>query len=162
MSGRLVSRSTVANLSAFGAGLVFAIGLTISGMTHPRKIVGFLDPRASGGWDPSLAFVMVGALVVAAAAFPLILRRSRPLLASRFALTTKREIEPRLVVGAALFGLGWGLGGFCPGPAVVVLVTGALPVLVFVASMLAGMALFDVYRPVAGAEKTSESVGNRS
>lgn len=156
------SANVASNVAAFGAGLLFAIGLAISGMTHPRKVVGFLDPTRGArggnlGWDPSLAFVMLGAIAVGLVAFRLILRRSRPLFAAGFALPTMRNIDARLVVGAALFGLGWGLGGFCPGPAVVTLVTGAVPVLVFVAAMLAGMALFDVYALVAGAGESADS-----
>jgi uncharacterized membrane protein YedE/YeeE len=128
-------------LAAFVAGLVFAIGIAISGMSHPRKVLGFLD--VTGDWDPSLAFVMAGALAVGTLAFRVILRRPAPILGDRFALPERAAIDRPLLVGAAVFGIGWGIGGFCPGPALVTVVTGASPVLVFVAAMLGGMALFD-------------------
>lgn len=138
------------NLVAFVSGLLFAVGLALAGMTHPQKVLAFLDP--TGGWDPSLAFVMVGAIGVCAIAFRFILRRARPRFAAEFALPERTQVDGRLVVGAALFGLGWGLGGFCPGPAVVSAVTGAVPALVFLGAMLAGMALFPLYeRAVANA-----------
>lgn len=126
---------------AFACGVLFALGLAISGMTHPTKVLAFLD--FTGGWDPSLAFVMGGGVLVNVLLFRVALRRGTPLLGRAFALPHKRAIDARLVGGAALFGVGWGLGGFCPGPAVVSLVGGAAPVVVFVVAMLAGMALHD-------------------
>lgn len=126
---------------AFACGLLFALGLAISGMTHPTKILAFLD--FAGAWDPSLVFVMGGGVLVNVLLFRVALRRGAPLLASRFALPDKRAIDPRLVGGAAVFGVGWGLGGFCPGPAVVSVAGGAAPVVVFVVAMLAGMAIHD-------------------
>lgn len=126
---------------AFACGALFALGLAISGMTHPTKVLAFLD--FAGAWDPSLAFVMGGGVLVNVLLFRVAFRRGAPLLASAFALPEKRAIDARLVGGAALFGVGWGLGGFCPGPAVVSLAGGAAPVVVFVVAMVAGMALHD-------------------
>lgn len=123
--------------SAFLCGLVFAIGLGIGGMTQPAKVLGFLD--VFGAWDPSLAFVMAGAVVTHAISRVLVLRRSAPVLASRFSLPTLTGIDRRLVVGAALFGAGWGIAGFCPGPALVSSGAGARTALLFTAAMLAGM-----------------------
>jgi len=122
---------------SFLSSLVFAVGLALSGMTQPAKVLGFLD--VSGAWDPSLAFVMAGAIGVHALAYRLIRRRPAPLYAAEFALPASQRIDARLLLGAGLFGVGWGLGGFCPGPALTSLVTGAPKVLVFVGAMLAGM-----------------------
>ncbi|MDP9456667.1 MAG: YeeE/YedE family protein [Actinomycetota bacterium] len=134
---------------ALFSGALFGLGLAVSGMMDPRKVIGFLD--VAGDWDPTLAFVMGGALLVTLPAFRLILRRPRPIFADGFALPTKNALDRRLIGGAALFGVGWGLSGFCPGPAVAALATGLTPVLAFVASMLAGMAVyawfFDLPRP---------------
>ncbi len=127
-------------LVALFAGMLFGLGLAISGMMNPAKVVGFLD--VAGGWDPTLAFVMGGALLVTVPAFRLILGRPRPILADGFALPTKSALDGRLLGGAALFGVGWGLSGFCPGPAVAALVTGLTPVFAFVAAMIAGMVLY--------------------
>ena len=122
------------------AGTLFGLGLAISGMVNPAKIIGFLD--FAGDWDPTLAFVFGGALLVAIPAFRLILRRPQPVLADAFDLPTKKDVDGRLLGGAALFGIGWGLAGLCPGPAVTALASGLLPVFVFVAAMVAGMALY--------------------
>jgi uncharacterized protein len=124
---------------ALFSGALFGLGLAVSGMTNPAKVIGFLD--FAGGWDPTLAFVMGGALLVTIPAFRLILGRQRPILAGDFALPTKTSLDARLLGGAALFGVGWGLSGFCPGPAVVALTTGLTPVFAFVAAMVAGMVL---------------------
>ncbi len=118
-------------------------------MTQPTRIIGFLD--VAGNWDPTLAFVMGGAVTVTLVLFPLILRRSRPALAERFVLPVKRRIDVPLLVGAALFGIGWGLSGYCPGPALVSLVTASRPVLVFVGVMATGLYLG---RQVLGAVQT--------
>jgi hypothetical protein len=126
-------------LVSFVSGVVFALGLGISGMTRPAKVLGFLD--LAGPWDPSLAFVMGGAIAVFSFAY-WALARETPLLAPRFAVVPRGEIDRRLVGGALLFGVGWGLGGLCPGPAVVSIVSARAPALVFVISMLAGMWLF--------------------
>jgi uncharacterized protein len=125
---------------ALFAGALFGLGLAVSGMMNPAKVIGFLD--FAGGWDPTLAFVMGGALLVTVPAFRLILGRPRPILADGFALPTRSALDARLLGGAALFGVGWGLSGFCPGPAVAALVTGLTPVFAFVAAMVAGMVLY--------------------
>lgn len=127
--------------AAMLAGVVFGVGLAVSGMMDPAKVIGFLD--FAGDWDPTLAFVMGGALLVTAPAFYLILKRPRPALADSFDLPVKTTLDTRLLGGSALFGVGWGLSGFCPGPAVAALTTGLGPVFAFVAAMLAGMALHE-------------------
>lgn len=124
-------------LVAFAGGALFAVGLAVGGMTQPAKVIGFLD--VTGDWDPSLIFVMAGAIAVHAIVYRLVRRRSAPFLAERFAVPTRRDLDPRLIGGAALFGVGWGLGGYCPGPGVTALVSGSAPALVFVASMLGAM-----------------------
>jgi uncharacterized protein len=121
------------------AGVLFGLGLAVSGMVDPQKVIGFLD--VAGHWDPTLAFVMGGALLVAIPAFRLIFRHSRPVLADDFDLPTKDSLDASLLGGAALFGVGWGLSGFCPGPSVTALASGLVPVFAFVAAMIAGMAL---------------------
>ena len=126
-------------LSALGCGFVFGLGLAISGMMNPAKIIGFLD--VAGDWDPTLAFVMGGALLVAVPAYRMILGRTRPVLDGGFSLPTRTELDAPLILGSALFGVGWGLVGFCPGPAVAAVVTGLPAVLGFVAALLAGMVL---------------------
>ena len=122
------------------AGVLFGLGLAVSGMVDPQKVIGFLD--VAGHWDPTLVFVMGGALLVAIPAFRLIFRRSRPVLADDFDLPTKDSLDASLLGGAALFGVGWGLSGFCPGPSVTALASGLVPVFAFVAAMIAGMALY--------------------
>lgn len=119
------------------AGALFGAGLLVSGMTDPAKVVAFLD--VVGGWDPSLAFVMGGAVMVNMVAFRLIARRSDPWFDTKFHLPTRRDIDRPLVVGAALFGVGWGLGGLCPGPGLVSAASGSTAGVAFVAAMLAGM-----------------------
>lgn len=128
-------------VAAFFSGLVFGLGLIVSGMANPAKVLGFLD--LAGAWDPSLALVMAGAIAVGLAAFALARRRARSLLGAAMQLPTARAIDRRLVAGSLLFGVGWGLAGFCPGPALVALGMGATKALVFVAAMLAGMGLFE-------------------
>jgi uncharacterized protein len=129
-----------ATLSAFAAGLVFGLGLIVARMVDPAKVLGFLD--LAGAWDPSLAFVMGGAVAVAAVGFRLAARRSNPLAASQFQLPAGRGIDSRLMVGSALFGVGWGLVGICPGPGIVALAFGNGKAAVFMAAMVAGMALW--------------------
>lgn len=131
------------SLTSFLLGALFGIGLIVSGMIHPQKVQDFLD--VSGQWDASLALVMGGALLVTALTFPLIVKRREPLLATKFHLPTAKEIDTKLIVGAALFGIGWGLGGFCPGPAIVGLLSGSTAPIVFVAAMIVGMVLQRVY-----------------
>jgi len=123
-------------VSSFFIGMLFGLGLAVSEMTNPARVIGFLD--VAGRWDPTLIFVMVGALLITGSIFPLILRRARPLLADRFALPTKTRIDRPLVLGAIIFGIGWGLAGFCPGPALAALASGSPAVLLFVLAMSAG------------------------
>ena len=129
---------------ALFSGALFGLGLAVSGMANPQKVIGFLD--VAGDWDPTLAFVMGGALLVTVPAFRFIFGHRRPILAEDFELPTAKEVDTRLVGGSALFGVGWGLSGFCPGPAVVALLpalaTGIVPVFAFVAAMLAGMVIY--------------------
>lgn len=137
---------------SFAAGLLFGIGLLLSGMTQPAKVVGFLD--VLGGWDPSLALVMIGAIATHSLAYLAVSRRQGPLWGGRWAIPSRRDIDTRLLAGAALFGAGWGLGGYCPGPALTSAVSGSAPTLLFVASMLAGMWLFALWEAAsAGATK---------
>jgi uncharacterized membrane protein YedE/YeeE len=126
---------------ALVAGTLFGLGLAISGMINPRKVLGFLD--IAGAWDPTLAFVMLGALAVTMPAFRFVVRREGPWFARKFALPQRKDVDVRLVTGSLLFGIGWGLAGFCPGPALAALVVGAPRVYVFVAAMIAGFLLFE-------------------
>lgn len=124
-------------LAAFAAGLVFGVGLLLSGMTDPGKVIGFLD--LAGRWDPSLAFVMGGAILVGLFAFAVAGRRARSFFGGAMHLPHNRDIDTRLVGGSLVFGIGWGLAGFCPGPALVSFGSGADQAAVFVAAMLIGM-----------------------
>ena len=124
------------------AGLVFGLGLIVSGMANPAKVLGFLD--LSGAWDPSLALVMAGAIGVSFFAFLFAKKRTRSLIGADMKLPTGRTIDRRLVVGSTLFGIGWGVAGFCPGPGLVALGMGEVKALIFVAAMLAGMVLFEL------------------
>jgi len=123
------------------AGLIFGLGLILSGLANPAKVLGFLD--LAGGWDPSLMLVMAGAIAVGALAFASAGRRQFSGLGHAMKLPTASAIDRRLLLGSGLFGVGWGLAGFCPGPALVALGQGELKALIFVASMLAGMAIFE-------------------
>ncbi len=129
--------------SFFLAGLVFAVGLVLGGMTNPQKIIGFLD--VAGDWDPSLAFVMAGAIGVHALTYRFTMRRSKPLLGEKFLVPKRSDVDASLVVGALLFGVGWGLVGYCPGPAVVA--TGAMvaEASILLASIVLGHWLFEGY-----------------
>ncbi len=126
-------------LAALAAGLLFGLGLTVSQMANPAKVLGFLD--LAGDWDPSLAIVLAGAVATTALGFRLVRRAGRPLLAPTFRLPSATRIDRPLLLGAILFGLGWGLVGFCPGPALAALGLDGLPVPVFILAMLAGMLL---------------------
>jgi len=130
------------NFNAFLVGLLFGLGLIISGMTDPAKIIGFLD--LTGAWDPSLAFVMVGAILIGAIAFNIAKKRQRSLLGEPMRLSSATELDKGLVIGSLVFGIGWGMSGFCPGPAVVSAAAGQPKAWIFVVSMLAGMALYGV------------------
>ena len=123
------------------AGLVFGLGLIVSGMANPAKVLGFLD--LTGNWDPSLALVMAGAISISFFAFLVAQKRSRSLIGADMRLPGGRHIDRRLVVGGLLFGVGWGIAGFCPGPGLVALGMGEVKALVFVASMLTGMITFE-------------------
>jgi len=129
-------------LMALITGLVFGIGLIVAGMTNPAKVLGFLD--LAGRWDPSLALVMAGAILVALPAFRIAARRRQSLLGEPMHLPTATRIDRRLVLGSLAFGAGWGLAGFCPGPALASLATGAVQPLIFCAAMLAGMGIFEL------------------
>jgi uncharacterized membrane protein YedE/YeeE len=126
-------------LAAALCGLLFGAGLTVSGMTDPVRVLGFLD--VAGAWDPTLALVMAGALAVAAPGMALVRRRGAPLLAPRLLIPTRRDIDAPLLAGAVLFGVGWGLVGLCPGPALANLSTGLVEVAMFVAAMAVGLAV---------------------
>ena len=123
-------------LSALGAGFVFGIGLWVSGMANPKKVLGFLD--VAGAWDASLMLVMGGAVAVTLVAFRLVLARPKPLFSDKFHLPEKKHIDRPLVAGAAIFGVGWGIAGYCPGPALTALTTLSTESMVFVAAMIAG------------------------
>lgn len=127
---------------AFIAGLLFSVGLIVSQMVNPAKVLNFLD--IAGAWDPTLAFVMGGAILVTLPGFYFVLRRPHPLFATRFYLPTRSDIDVRLIAGAIVFGLGWGLAGLCPGPAITALATGLLPVVGFVMAMIAGALIYKV------------------
>lgn len=127
----------------FVSGLMFAIGLVLGGMTQPQKIIGFLD--IFGDWDPSLAGVMLGAVLVHAIAYRLIMRRAKPVFEPRFLVPKRSDIDASLVVGAALFGIGWGLGGYCPGPGLVAVGALVPDAAVFLASTVAGHWLYGAY-----------------
>jgi len=133
------------------AGMIFGAGLSISDMVNPLRVLNFLD--VAGSWDPTLAFVMAGALVVTALGYRLIFRRKAPLLDAKFHLPTQSQIDLPLVGGAALFGVGWGLAGMCPGPALTDLVTLEPKVLVFVGAMLVGMIAARLWRDRGAAIK---------
>lgn len=130
--------------AALIAGLLFGAGLTVSQMVNPEKILNFLDLAAipDGGWDPSLALVMVAALIVTGVGYRLVLPAGRPLWAERFQLPTKTALDRPLIVGAVLFGAGWGLVGYCPGPAIASVVYGATAALIFVAALVAGELIY--------------------
>ncbi len=142
-------------LISLGVGVVFGVGLLLSGMTQPAKVVNFLD--VLGSWDPSLAFVMGGAIGVHFLAYRLVPRLAKPVCGEGWSLPTRRDVDLRLLGGAVLFGAGWGLGGYCPGPALTTAVAGASPTLLFTGAMLAAMAGFSVwessrYNPLRGVQ----------
>jgi hypothetical protein len=126
-------------LAALVSGLIFGLGLSLSGMLDPARVRGFLD--VTGTWDPSLAFVLGGAVIMAAMGYRLSLLSGRPLLDDRFRLPTKTKVDRSLILGSAIFGIGWGLAGLCPGPAVASLSLGLAPTILFVVAMLIGMVI---------------------
>ncbi|AEB56425.1 membrane protein [Ectopseudomonas mendocina] len=130
----------MAKLTAFVCGLLFGLGVLLAGMADPAKVLAFLD--LAGDWDPSLALVMAGAIGAAALPLNLAQRRARSLLGGTMQMPTRRDLDARLVLGSLLFGVGWGIAGICPGPALAVLLSGHWQPLLFVAAMLAGMLIF--------------------
>jgi uncharacterized membrane protein YedE/YeeE len=142
-------------LASFICGLIFGAGLLISGMTDPQKVLGFLD--LFGAWDATLAFVMGGAVAVSAAGFALARQRTAPAFSARFLWPDRNDIDAPLVGGAVLFGIGWGLVGICPGPALVNLAGLSLPIVVFVIAMLAGMVGENLWRRRTTAQRTIET-----
>ena len=128
------------NASALVTGLIFGLGLAISQMVSPRKVLDFLD--VTGSWDPSLLLVMGGAVAVAMLAFRFVIKRGQPLFESEFHLPRMTKVDRRVLVGSAIFGLGWGIGGYCPGPGVAALSAGSADALVFVAGMVLGSLLY--------------------
>ncbi|TAL79267.1 MAG: YeeE/YedE family protein [Burkholderiaceae bacterium] len=139
-------------LMASFAGLIFGMGLILSGMTDPSKVIGFLD--LAGRWDPSLAFVLGGAVLVGVFAFRIAAARPKAILGSPIHLPTVRRIDRRLILGGLTFGIGWGLAGYCPGPALTSLVTGGIKPLIFTVAMLAGMGIFEFRDRMAQYSKT--------
>jgi len=145
----------IAIASAFLAGLVFGLGLLLSQMVNPAKVLGFLD--LFGAWDPSLMLVMAAAIPVAAVGFALARRRPHPVLMPSFHLSSLTAIDGDLIGGAAIFGIGWGLVGFCPGPAVVALGLGLPQAALFVIAMLVGMGLYEFVQFLRGRPSVSEA-----
>ena len=147
--------------AAFVAAALFGAGLVVSGMTSPAKVLGFLD--VFGAWDPSLALVMVGAIGVHGVLYRVVRRGSMPLFADRFSVPERRDIDGPLLVGAALFGIGWGISGVCPGPGLVVLaagvVDGAVPMLAFMGALVGGMALFALWSRLREALRSASADG---
>ena len=143
-------------ISAFVVGLIFGVGLMLSGMTDPGKVIGFLD--VSGDWDPSLALVMGGAIAVGVFAFAWAKKRRQPVLGEAFDWPASEQIDRRVVIGSLVFGIGWGLAGFCPGPALVSLAAGQEKALYFVGAMIFGMIAFGLMqrRPPPSSETESQ------
>lgn len=135
-----MTHATVHRLSEFAVGLLFGLGLLLSGMTDPGKVLGFLD--LAGAWDPSLALVMGGAIAVGFFAFGSAKKRTTSFLGGALHLPTAKDIDKRLIIGGLLFGAGWGLAGFCPGPGIVTMASGEPKAAVFVVAMIAGMLVF--------------------
>ncbi|MEE9330376.1 MAG: YeeE/YedE family protein [Parvularculaceae bacterium] len=129
------------NLTALIAGAVFGIGLTVSEMINPAKVIGFLD--LFGNWDPSLAFTMGGGLIVTAIGYRLVWRRSTPIFSEQYQLPQNTQIDKNLALGAILFGTGWGLAGLCPGPAIAAISIGGIKAMTFVVAMIAGIVIFE-------------------
>lgn len=144
----------IANVMVFLSGLVFALGLGISGMTLPQKVLDFLD-FSSGQWDPSLAFVMVFSAGTYLLLHRMVLARKRPIFAVKFSMPTRSDIDRRLVIGAVVFGIGWGLVGFCPGPATTALISGVPEALIFYVSMITGMYVFGTLDVVGSMDSDS-------
>lgn len=139
------------------AGVVFGAGLVISSMIDPRKVLAFLD--VTGNWDPSLVLVLGAAVTVNFVGYRLVLRRSEPIFGDRFALPTRTDLDPRLIGGSALFGIGWGLAGYCPGPALVAIGTASLEAIVFCAALFAGFITVDLADNFREAQKSPATDG---
>lgn len=142
-------------ISEFVGGLIFGVGLMLSGMTDPGKVIGFLD--ITGAWDPSLALVMGGAIGVGVFAFAWAKKRRQPMLGEAFEWPASELIDRRVVIGSLMFGIGWGLAGFCPGPALVSLVAGQEKALYFVGAMIFGMIAFELMHPHPSPSSETES-----
>ncbi|MEP3279742.1 MAG: YeeE/YedE family protein [Stappiaceae bacterium] len=140
-------------VSALIAGLIFGVGITLSGMGNPAKVVNFFD--IAGHWDPSLAFVMGGAVVVTFIGYRLVWRQTQPLFSAQFFVPQRSDIDRNLVAGSAIFGIGWGMAGFCPGGAIPALGFGYWEPVLFVASMIAGLSLVSVLRRQGGGSAVS-------
>jgi uncharacterized membrane protein YedE/YeeE len=154
----------MAVLVQFIIGVIFGLGLVLSGMSDPAKVLNFLDFAAirTGSWDPSLAFVIAGAIAVTFAGYKLALKRTQPILGEKFYLPTRDDIDARVIAGPAIFGIGWGLSGFCPGPAITALGFGTKAAVIFVIAMLAGMwlARFIASRPsMSGIVTPADRIG---
>ena len=146
-----------ASLSILVAGLMFGFGLAVSGMTHAGKVLGFLD--ITGDWDPSLLFVLAGAVTVTAVAFRFVLRRPTPVLVEQFHLPTVEDIDRPLVIGAAIFGVGWGIAGYCPGPAIASLAAPSWETWVFIPCLLLGNLLHAYSQPRNAADSGAAALG---
>ena len=144
----------IAKVTAFSAGVLFSVGLVVAGMTQPAKVIGFLD--LAGNWDPSLALVMLGAIPVASIGFWLARGRTTAVCGAPLPGRPSTNLDKRLLGGALLFGAGWGIGGFCPGPGIVAVASMSTPALAFTTSMLAGMFLFTIAERVLAREEEEE------
>ena len=153
----MINKNHISRISEFVVGLMFGVGLMASGMTDPGKVIGFLD--LFGAWDPSLALVMGGAVVVGFFAFALAKKRTTTFLGGALRFPTTNQMDKPLVIGSLLFGAGWGLGGFCPGPALVSMADGQAKAVLFVAAMLVGMLGFELMDRLVHAPRKSETVG---
>jgi uncharacterized membrane protein YedE/YeeE len=153
----MINKNHFSRISEFVVGLLFGVGLMASGMTDPGKVIGFLD--LFGAWDPSLALVMGGAVVVGFFAFALAKKRTTTFLGGALRFPTSTQMDKPLVIGSLLFGAGWGLGGFCPGPALVSMADGQSKAMLFVAAMLVGMVGFELMDRLVHAPRKSEMVG---
>ena len=154
-----MSRKGKQVVTSLVSGVLFGAGLAVGGMTNPRKVIGFLS--IGHGWDPSLAFVMIGAIAVHFLAYRWVLGSSAPLFADDFAIPKLRHIDPKLVIGSAIFGTGWGLGGYCPGPGIVSLGAGSRDALVFVIMMTLAWWLTAKYESRAVAPRTLGATGSK-
>ena len=153
----MINKNHISRASEFVVGLMFGVGLMASGMTDPGKVIGFLD--LFGAWDPSLALVMGGAVVVGFFAFAFAKKRTTTFLGGVLRFPTTNQMDKPLVIGSLLFGAGWGLGGFCPGPALVSMADGQSKAMLFVAAMLVGMLGFELMDRLVHAPRKSEMVG---